>query len=91
MTPEQIREARRVLGLSARQLAPLLGYDRLPSVYDIEAGRERPSRAVVLLLRAYLAGYRPPEWPDPPRRPPQAEGKNAANPLNAQGVSAPSS
>lgn len=62
-TPAEIKQARQTLGLTAKQLAPLLGYSRPASVYDIEAGRERASGAVVRLLRAYLDGYRPADWP----------------------------
>jgi len=63
MTPADIKQARQMLGLTAKQLAPLIGYNRPASVYDIEAGRERASNAVTRLLRAYLEGYRPADWP----------------------------
>lgn len=64
MTPAEIKQARQTLGLTARQLAPLIGYKSPASVYDIEAGRENASGAVIRLLQAYLDGYRPTDWPD---------------------------
>lgn len=63
MTPAEFKQARQSLGLSGRDLAPLLGYSRAASIYDIEAGRQVPGAAVLLLLRAYLDGYRPADWP----------------------------
>jgi len=55
MTPAQIKEARQTLGITATQLAPLLGYSRVASIYDIEAGRMTPSKAVVMLLKQMVA------------------------------------
>lgn len=65
MTPAEIREALKTLGLTQVQAAPLLGYGAPPRVSDIVRGKEAPSAAVVLLLRAYLDGYRPEDWPNP--------------------------
>jgi DNA-binding transcriptional regulator YiaG len=59
MTPAELKKARSDLGLTADQLAKMLGYDRLGTIYDHEAGRKKPSGAAVLLLQAYLDGYRP--------------------------------
>jgi len=62
--PEEIRQARKELGLSGEQMAEMLGYGPVRQrVSAIEAGRVVPHDAVVRLLRAYLAGYRPPDWP----------------------------
>ena len=63
MTPAEIKQARKSLGLTAAKLAALLGYSGPSSVYDIEAGRQRASETVTRLLRAYLDGYRPADWP----------------------------
>jgi DNA-binding transcriptional regulator YiaG len=63
MTPAEIKQARQTLGLTARQLAPLIGYKSLASVYNIESAREKAGGAVIRLLQAYLDGYRPPDWP----------------------------
>lgn len=63
MAPTEIREARHQLGLTQAQLAPLLGYANQVRIAEIENGTRQPGAAVQLLLRAYLAGYRPPDWP----------------------------
>lgn len=63
MTPDDIRAARRSLGLTQAQLADMLGYARSDRVSEIERGIERPSVAVRRLLQAYLDGYRPADWP----------------------------
>ena len=63
MTPADIKQARSDLGLTQAQLAPLLGYALPDRISELERGTRNPSGAVVLLLRAYLSGYRPPEWP----------------------------
>jgi transcriptional regulator with XRE-family HTH domain len=63
LTPTQFREARRKLGLTQTQAACLLGYGNRVRISEIENGHEKPGAAVVRLLRAYLAGYRPEDWP----------------------------
>lgn len=67
MTPNEFREARRVLGLSLRQFADMLSVDAdAARRMEIPAGIEghRPIRgSVERLVRAYLDGYRPPDWP----------------------------
>ena len=70
MTPTEIRQARRALGLTQLQLAEWLGYPDKQRVSDLERGVRQPGAAVVLLLRAYLAGYRViPNTPAPVRTP----------------------
>ena len=64
MTPYAFHEARRKLGLTQKQAARLLGYGAAPRISEIERGERQPSEAVVRLLRAYLDGYRPEDWPD---------------------------
>lgn len=66
MTPDEFAQARQKLGLRNADLARLLGvaegratktiYDWRHGVYPLDAARVR-------LLRAYLDGYRPPDWP----------------------------
>lgn len=66
MTPEEFQQARQSLGLPAADLARLLGVnptratqtfsDWARGVRSIDKGRAR-------LLRAYLDGYRPDDWP----------------------------
>lgn len=67
MTPAEVRAARQSLGLTQAQLAPLLGYAPGPNpqspVCALERGRREIDGAKARLLRAYLDGYRPPDWP----------------------------
>jgi transcriptional regulator with XRE-family HTH domain len=63
LTPTQFREARVKLGLTQSDAARLLGYGSKVRISEIEAGKRNPGAAVVRLLRAYLAGYRPEDWP----------------------------
>lgn len=64
MTPDQLREARQRLGLTQVELAAVLGITK-----DHLSDCERGARAKALgpsaarLLRAYLEGYRPSDWP----------------------------
>ena len=62
-TPEEVRAARFALGLTQAQLAALLGYGDVARVSELERGERRPGPAVERLLRAYLDGYRPADWP----------------------------
>ena len=63
MTPAEIRQARIELGLTPAEIAPLLGYGAASRIYEIESGARSPSAAALRLLRAYLDGYRAPDWP----------------------------
>jgi predicted transcriptional regulator len=63
MTPEEFRTYRLALGLTQKQLAPLLGYKHTPRIAELESGVREPTACAVLLLRAYMSGYRPPDWP----------------------------
>lgn len=68
MTPAEIQQARQSLGLSRAQLAALLDLRSPQDVQRMEmpstasTHRPPPVRAV-RLIRAYLAGYRPDDWP----------------------------
>lgn len=62
MPPAEIREARVKLGLTPEQMALLLGYSNRNRVYQAEADGKMDA-AKVRLLRAYLDGYRPDDWP----------------------------
>lgn len=63
MTPAELKQARQSLGLTQSQIARLLGYSAQPNYSAVETGAKNPSAAVTRLLRAYLDGYRPPDWP----------------------------
>ena len=66
MTPADFKEARHQLGLTMTDRAPLLGYygkngDRL--IRRMEGGTRTIRPAQIRLMRAYLDGYRPADWP----------------------------
>ena len=66
MTPKQIARARQTLGLTLEQLATLLGYQgtqRRQMQYDLETGRREIREPQRRLVEAYIAGYRPVDWP----------------------------
>lgn len=63
MTPDQFIAIRAGLGLSQAQLAKMLGFGSQPRVAEIEAERRPISRPIERLMRAYLSGYRPEDWP----------------------------
>jgi DNA-binding transcriptional regulator YiaG len=66
LTPAEIRAAREALGLSQPQLAAMLRYsvkgNAAARVSEVERGKPMDA-ARVELLRAYLSGYRPQDWP----------------------------
>ncbi|MFV0384410.1 helix-turn-helix domain-containing protein [Paracoccus sp. (in: a-proteobacteria)] len=64
MAPDEIRAARLAFGLTQIQMAILLGYGAPARIAEIEAGRRNPSESVLRLMRAYLDGYRPADWPE---------------------------
>lgn len=67
VTPKQLSEARRKLGLTLEQMAMLLGYtgtQRRQMQYDLESGRREIREPQRRLVEAYLAGYRPDDWPE---------------------------
>ena len=67
MTPAEIKQARHSLGLSVADLARLLDTD--PQTvrrmeYDETASTHRaPAPRMIRLIAAYVAGYRPQDWP----------------------------
>lgn len=67
MTPDQIRKARKQLGLTQMQMAAVLETDaqsirRMEMQPDAATHRPLPARAR-RLIEAYLSGFRPPDWP----------------------------
>ena len=66
MTPQQLKEARRKLGLTLDQMAAMLGYEgeqARSQLHHMETGRREIRPAQRRLVEAYLAGYRPQDWP----------------------------
>lgn len=69
MTPADFKEAQHQLGLSDRQFAAVLGLADEQNVrrYKIEDRQASSFREVppwiARLVRAYLDGYRPKDWP----------------------------
>lgn len=67
MTPSEIRQARQKLGLTVAELAGLLETDaqtvrRMEMEPEASTAR-KPAARMIRLMRAYLAGYRPFDWP----------------------------
>lgn len=58
-----MKRARVALGLTQAQLAAVMGYSGKSRIAELESGARKPSPAAIRLLRAYSAGYRPPDWP----------------------------
>ena len=67
-TPMVLRGARTELGLSATQMAVLLETDaqtiRRMEQTPLAKTFRKPASRMVRLLRAYLLGYRPKDWPE---------------------------
>ena len=66
MTPDQLKQARRKLGLTLEQVALMLGYEGEQArgqMHHLETGKRELRPAQRRLMEAYLAGYRPKDWP----------------------------
>jgi transcriptional regulator with XRE-family HTH domain len=66
MRPDQLARARKRLGLTLDQMADMLGYEgeqAKSQVHHLETGRREIRPAQRRLVEAYLAGYRPADWP----------------------------
>lgn len=73
MNPSEFKEARLSLGLTQKQAAQVLGYSHHARVSSVERGERKAGGAVIRLLRAYLDGYRPKDWPLSKQTPPKGE------------------
>jgi len=67
MTPTELKSARHQLGLTQAELARLLDTDAR-TMRSMEASPEastfrKPAPRMMRLIRAYLDGYRPQDWP----------------------------
>jgi hypothetical protein len=76
MTPKQFKAARDRLGLSVSQMAKVLGVTEI-QIRRMQTAPDKGSHREVQattekLIRAYLDGYRPADWP---RRPSSGEGE----------------
>lgn len=72
MTPEDIKSARKQLGLTQAELAAWLelsGKYAARTVRSWEAGEKPISGPARVAIRAFLAGFRPTEREDPPADP----------------------
>lgn len=69
MTPAQFKQARLTLGLSTTQMADMLRRNAsTPNagrnyISRVETGRAPIVPLVAAMVRAYLSGYRPGDWP----------------------------
>lgn len=69
MTPDEFAAAQKSLGLSDAQFALVLGFENPQHVRRLRAPADashakRVMPATVRLIQAYLAGYRPDDWPN---------------------------
>lgn len=64
IAPSEFKRMRLSLGLTQAEAARLLGYSAATRISEVENGRAKPGASTVLLLEAYVAGYRPEDWPD---------------------------
>jgi transcriptional regulator with XRE-family HTH domain len=62
MTPAEFKQARQMLGLSQAELAAVMGYGAQTRISEIESRSIVPEQAA-RLMQAYIAGYRPADWP----------------------------
>ena len=62
MTGAEFKAGREALGLTQTQLAKLVGYGSQSRIAEVE-GRAVAPACPSRLLRAYLDGYRPADWP----------------------------
>jgi DNA-binding XRE family transcriptional regulator len=58
MTPDNFRSARKSLGLTQAQWAEWLGVKR-NTIARIETGKREANPTMILLVRAYVDGWRP--------------------------------
>jgi len=63
MTPAEFKEARQKLGLEPLAMCAALGYKpRKATISDFE--NKSVPEPVARLMRAYIDGYRPDDWPE---------------------------
>jgi transcriptional regulator with XRE-family HTH domain len=62
MTGAEFKAAREAWGFTQPQMAALMGYGSSPRISELEA-RDVVKGPPARLMEAYLAGYRPGDWP----------------------------
>lgn len=72
MSAQEFKDARAKLGLTVIEMAKLLGVHkvqirRYQTPEDLESHREVPPDKATM-VRTFLAGYRPADWPKPKKR-----------------------
>jgi len=66
MTPTELKEARLTLGLTLEQMATMLRYKgsgRRQQMWNLENGLRTLGDERAELVKVYLSGYRPDDWP----------------------------
>lgn len=63
MTPKDFKNARIKFGFDQQKMAKVLGFKNGITVSQIETGKSEITDVRCRLLRAYLDGYRPDDWP----------------------------
>ena len=63
MDGQQIRDARKYLGLTQTQFSEVMGMTDKSYISKLESGAVNLGRTSQRLLQAYLDGYRPKDWP----------------------------
>lgn len=64
-TPQQFKQARNKLGLSAKQLGTILNTDpRTIRRWEDESGTRPPNPVACRVMEWLLTGWRPPEYPE---------------------------
>lgn len=68
MSPSEVKNARRYLGISISQFAKMLDTDastiRKMELSEGSSQYRRPAPRMVRLIMAYMEGYRPFDWPE---------------------------
>jgi len=64
MTGAELRAARKSLGLTLAQMAPMLDRARGAEICRMECSDNPLPARIARLVAAYLAGYRPDDWPE---------------------------
>ena len=67
MSGDEFRAARLSLGLDVKEAAAMLGYSNATGgehILRLERDRRAVTGPVIRLMRIYLSGFRPSDWPE---------------------------